>query len=122
MDDANDMAEDGSIPDLTEVNMLNDTGSKITKSTELPKHNHLQILDKSEEQDCTIHKNFAEQKQKLQNTRGKLCSDIKTALNTAHCFDNNEEKGRHISYIISPEIHFKIPIMRHKILYNMIIM
>ena len=110
MEDANDMVEDGSIPDLTEVNMSNDTGNKITKITELTKNKHSQISDSSEEQDCTIHKNFEEQKQKLQNTCGKLCSDIKTALNTAHCFDNNEEKGRNISYIISTEIHFMIPI------------
>ena len=87
--------EDGSIPDLTEIEIRHDDGNKETQNSKLKKHSH--NLEKSKEQERTRDRKNEGPKQKLQNTCGKICSDIKTALNTAHCFDNTQNKGRLIS-------------------------
>lgn len=97
MEASNDEVEDGSIPDLTEVDITHHNGNKETKVSKLTKQKHSHSLKKGDEQELTSHEKIEGPKQKFQNTCGKICCDIKTALNTAHCFDNNQQKGRTIS-------------------------
>jgi hypothetical protein len=106
MEPCNDEVEDGSIPDLTEVDIRHANGSKENKISKLTRHLH--NLQKNEEQECTSDRKNEGPKQKLQNTCEKLCSDIKTALNTASCFDNNQNKGRNIRCMLVTDIHFMI--------------
>ena len=93
MEAQKDELDEGSIPDLTEVCLAPDPGGIRKENYIMKNMKRSSSSEEDVEQECVTGKKFKETREKMQDTCGKICSDIKTALNASYCFDHDQEKG-----------------------------
>ena len=106
MEAASDEAEDGSIPDLTEVDSMKichraTPGTKNSNPTNAKEIKNSKNTEDHDKFANTKETKYKEAKEKIEGSCGKLCKDIKTAFNNTHCLDTNIEEGIYMDGILS---------------------
>ena len=106
MEDVGDEVEDGSIPDLTQVdNFLSRENMIMTDSQiQMPVIDTSQSKATEDEVWLGTGQVFQGTKEKLLSTCANHCNDMKTALNGSCCLDTNQSKGTHTKQIVSSYI------------------